>query len=62
MRITQNWRAQTFIWRKIDTTSSNALEAKKGNSRDMSGQNPNLAPARGDILWWRVCKSKQVGL
>ena len=27
----------------------------------MPGQNPNLAPARGDILWLRVYKSKQVG-
>ena len=37
------------------------LRQEKGKSRDMPGQNPNLVPARGDILWSRVCKSKQGG-
>ena len=37
------------------------LRQEKGKSRDMPGQNPNLSPARGDILWCRVSKSKQVG-
>ena len=54
-------RIETSIYRKIDAISSNVLEAKKGKSRDMLGQDLNLAPARGDILWWRGCKSKQVG-
>ena len=25
--------------------------------RDMLGQNQNLMPARGDVLWWNVYKS-----
>ena len=31
---------------KIDVTSSNVLELQKGKSRDMSGQESKLAPAR----------------
>ena len=38
------------------------LKQEKGKLRDMPGQNPNLAPTRGDILWWRVYKTKQVSL
>ena len=41
------YRIETFIYCKIDATSSNALEAKKEKSRDMPGQNPNSAPTRG---------------
>ena len=37
------------------------LRQKKGKSRDMPGQNPNLASAKGDMLWWWVCGSKQAG-
>ena len=37
------------------------LGQEKGKSRDIQRQNPNLAPARGDVLWWSICKSKQVG-
>ena len=38
------YRIETFIQRKIDVTSSNALEVKKGKSRDVSGRDPKLAP------------------
>ena len=37
------------------------VEAKKGKLTDMPRQNPILVLARGDILWCRKCKSKQVG-
>ena len=39
-------RIETFKKCKIDVTSSNALEVKKGKSRDVSGRDPKLASAR----------------
>ena len=40
------WQNRIATFSKIDVTSSNALEVKKGKSRDVSGRDPNLEPAR----------------